>query len=274
MKEMALVLFVNTWAGETFPLELDCCATVGDLKQAVEAVEGTPAGSMRLVHLGKPLGSNDMPLADTGISSQATVQMEAGSEDHVIEIQVSPQPRPSGHDPHCRHCRILEASCGTYRRVRPDPSSRTIDMFVRVPDDASPEPCPEMDRHLLRPSTYQCALGQSCWFYKHLNRGRGSPEPPCVRRQVVKGRTLPGGLSQPDVWELNYSEDGSRRGTRYMLRQDALLAEWDKGGGGPKSLQDHRHFTRGGAKYPTVQASGNSLETASLLKAHGRHRIE
>lgn len=263
---MALILFVNTWAGETFPIELDICATVGDLKMAVEEIEGTPAGHMRLVHLGEPLGSNDTPLADTGISSQATVQMEAGSDDAVVEIFVKPQPRAATHPPSCL-CDILNRSCGKFRRVQPDPASRTIDLFVRVDDDAADQVCTDMAMHLRR-SDYKCALGSKCWFYRWLKKSPDQRrETPFIRRNVQKGRMMPGGLSIADCWEFSF-------GRKYTLRQDMLLAEWAVGGGGPKSACDPRHWIRGGGAYPLVECSHNCLETASLLKAKSRHKLE
>eukprot|EP00756_Hemistasia_phaeocysticola_P000302 Hpha_TRINITY_DN10207_c0_g2::TRINITY_DN10207_c0_g2_i1::g.35027::m.35027 len=222
-----LVLFVQTWSGGNFCIELDPCATVADLKLQVQEAEGTPAGMQRLVYMGAPLSSNQDMLADYGVCPESVVHLEAGADDAVVELRVTPGPCPDmgtqsrPHPTDCGPCAVLRQHCGQYRRVPPT-DGREIDKFVRVKDTASPEPCTEMLKHVefsgVGRRDYRCSLGERCWFWIYLREG---PREGFIRRSVKKGVTVKGGLSVAEPWEFYF---GPPRQT-FHLWQDTLLAQ-------------------------------------------------
>lgn len=265
-----LILFVQTWAGENFCIELDPCATIADLKRQIEEVEGTPAGMQRLNYLGQPLANNQEMLADSGVCPESVVHMEAGADDAVVELRVVPGTNGTCSTAGCGACGLLTQNCGIFRRVPASKTTREIDKFVRVARDSDPRPCSEMLKHV-RVHTYKCELGDKCWYYMHLN---SAVRYPFIRRQVRKGITLKGGLSEPDAWEFGFDRPRGPAGdVRNRLWQDVLLAQWAKDGAGAKSSMDAKHFKSRGGAYPAVDCGYCDLPLAAALKSGLKWKI-
>lgn len=75
---MALLLFLRCPGYETTPVELDLNATVGDLKQEVQLVQGIEASKQRLTYGTVELNDLYAMLADTGVGMQSTIDVHVG----------------------------------------------------------------------------------------------------------------------------------------------------------------------------------------------------
>eukprot|EP01062_Namystynia_karyoxenos_P082671 TRINITY_DN9358_c0_g1_i1.p1 TRINITY_DN9358_c0_g1~~TRINITY_DN9358_c0_g1_i1.p1 ORF type:complete len:300 (+),score=62.77 TRINITY_DN9358_c0_g1_i1:75-974(+) len=252
-----LPLYVQSWAGVTHCVEASPDDTVMDLKRLIEEVDGTPSGIQRLVFCGVPLSDNRVPLADIGLGAEAVVNLEAAAEDAVCDLDVQ---WPPACQPGCRGCRMWSSQCGgTFRRALPDTASREIDRFVLVHRASVPDICQHEAMHRSMGPQWNCPIGTNCWY--KLSKAATND---CTRiiRKVKKGRTLKGGLSLPQDWELHHGGQ--------HISSTTLLAQWDP----PAGCADSRHLRgRGGRAYPTCVAVRHSVPDAARLK-QSRFKVE
>ncbi|KAH8799243.1 hypothetical protein DL96DRAFT_1638121 [Flagelloscypha sp. PMI_526] len=71
-------IFVKTVSGKTIILEVEMTDTIRDMKDKVEAIEGLPAASQRIIFAGGLL-KDDHTILDSNIGKEATLQL-LGSE--------------------------------------------------------------------------------------------------------------------------------------------------------------------------------------------------